>query len=583
MMLNPMKIKSQVVKYHKKILAPPLVALIVLLFYFSLFLGRVYPGIYISGVNVSGKTEDEVNTLLEQKISLPKSVSLTYKDQVYDIPLTNIDLEFDPVKTAQTAYNVNRGGGYFNNFVLSLFSFFKKNNVPLDISYDKEKLIENLTLVLSDIGESPVHPSIELKGDSVVVYKGSPGYEVDVDNIQKKIIDSLTYLNTSKIPVSVKIVDPTLNDEHANIYYKRGNKMLNKSLALSFEFQEFIYKNGDILNLIDPLSGYSDKNINDLIDNLAYKIDRNPQNPVFVFEEGKVKEFSPAKDGVAVDKDKLKTSIKDSLNTLESTDKKNVSISIPTINTPPEYQTSDVNNLGIKQLLGRGISYFAGSIASRIHNIVLASSKFNGVLIKPGDTFSFNDLVGEVSSSTGYQQAYIIQEGKTVLGDGGGVCQVSTTLFRAALDAGLPIAERRAHAYRVGYYEQHSQVGLDATVYAPTTDLKITNDTPASLLIQTSVDTNSKILIFEIYGTNDGRVATISKSTITNVTAPPEDLYIDDPTLPAGTVKQIDWKAWGAKVSFTYTVVRNGETLSDKTFYSNYQPWQAKFLRGTGV
>ncbi len=168
------------------------------------------------------------------------------------------------------------------------------------------------------------------------------------------------------------------------------------------------------------------------------------------------------------------------------------------------------------------------------------------------------------------------------MGDGGGVCQVSTTLFRSILNAGLPIIERQAHAYRVGYYEQDSSPGIDATVYAPSPDLKFKNDTPAYILIEARADPKNYSLVFELYGTSDGRVATISKPIVTNVSAPPEDLYQDDPTLPAGTIKQIDFKAWGAKVTFNYAVKRDSTEIYSKTFISNYRPWRAVYLRGTG-
>jgi vancomycin resistance protein YoaR len=174
-------------------------------------------------------------------------------------------------------------------------------------------------------------------------------------------------------------------------------------------------------------------------------------------------------------------------------------------------------------------------------------------------------------------------DGKTVLGDGGGVCQVSTTLFRAVLSAGLPVVERRAHAYRVGYYEQGFGPGLDATVYSPTTDFKFKNNTDAYLLIQTEIDLNNLALTFEIYGTDDGRIATTSKPVITSQSSPAEDLYVDDPTLKAGVIKQIEHRAYGAKVIFDYKVIRNGEELINQKFVSNYRSWQAVYLRGTGI
>jgi len=210
-------------------------------------------------------------------------------------------------------------------------------------------------------------------------------------------------------------------------------------------------------------------------------------------------------------------------------------------------------------------------------------SKFKGILVPPNEEVSFNNILGDVSSLTGYKAAYVIKDGKTVLGDGGGVCQVSTTLFRALLDAGLPITERRAHAYRVGYYEQGFPPGLDATVYYPTTDLKFKNDTPAYILIQPTINLTDLSLVFEIYGTDDGRVATTTKPVITSQTAPPPDLYVDDPTLPLGTIKQIEHKAWGAKVIFDYKVTRGEETLIDQKFVSNYRAWQAVYLRGTKI
>ncbi|HZQ29900.1 MAG TPA: VanW family protein, partial [Patescibacteria group bacterium] len=171
--------------------------------------------------------------------------------------------------------------------------------------------------------------------------------------------------------------------------------------------------------------------------------------------------------------------------------------------------------------------------------------------------------------------------GKTVLGDGGGVCQVSTTFFRALLNAGLPIVERHPHSYRVGYYEQDSPPGLDATIYYPSVDLKFRNDTGNYILIQTVVDYDNLRLTFNLYGTKDGREVSISNSVITNQTPAPPPLYQDDPTLPKGVIKQVDFEAAGADVYFTREVRKNGRVVLADKFVSNYQPWQAVFLRGT--
>jgi vancomycin resistance protein YoaR len=241
-----------------------------------------------------------------------------------------------------------------------------------------------------------------------------------------------------------------------------------------------------------------------------------------------------------------------------------------------------VNNLGIKELIGRGTSRFSGSIPSRVFNVSLASSRINGVLVAPNETFSFASAIGDISKYTGYKEAYIIQNGKTILGDGGGVCQVSTTLFRAVMNAGLPIIERHAHAYRVGYYEQDSGPGLDATVFVPSVDFKFLNDTGNYILIQTSVNTKNLTADFKIYGTSDGRKSTVSKPVVTDQIAPADDLYVDEPTLPMGKIVQLEHRAWGARVSFSYTVEKGGTQIYQKNFVSVYQPWQAVYQRGVG-
>jgi vancomycin resistance protein YoaR len=297
---------------------------------------------------------------------------------------------------------------------------------------------------------------------------------------------------------------------------------------------------------------------------------------------GKVIAFKPSEEGKTVNTAKIKENLILQLERIFS-EQKSQRVTIPiTIETIlPKITTDKANNLGIKELIGKGTSFFYHSIQNRIFNIALAASKINGALIAPNEIFSFNKVLGDVSAFTGYQQAYVIQNGKTVLGDGGGVCQISTTLFRALLDAGLPITERQAHAYRVGYYEQNGPPGLDATVYAPSVDLKFKNDTNNYILVQTQVDPQLQQLSVFLYGTLDGRSVTLTKPITSNRTPAPPDLYQDDPTLPKGVIRQIDFSAEGSRVSFTREVTKNGVKIISEKFTSNYAPWRSVFLRGT--
>lgn len=339
------------------------------------------------------------------------------------------------------------------------------------------------------------------------------------------------------------------------------------------------YMNG--INL-PPLYHYSEDKLLSSLSPIIDKIGVDPIDALFTFQNGKVTAFRLSQDGQAVDIDRLKNHIGAKIPTVISPQKALVlTFQIPISVLKPKVTTEQANSLGLKELLGEGTSFFQHSIPNRIYNITLAATRLNGILVAPDEIFSFNKALGDISSFTGYKQAYIIQNGKTILGDGGGVCQVSTTLFRAILKAGFPIVERHAHAYRVGYYEQDSLPGFDATIYVPSVDLKFKNETGNYILIQTSINPNTQQLNFSLYGTTDGREVTINKPAIANLTPAPADEYQDDPSIQKGTIRQIDYKADGASVYFTRQVTKNGKTIISDKFVSNYIPWKAVYLRGT--
>jgi vancomycin resistance protein YoaR len=559
------------------------VELVVIIFCFTnlAFTGRIFPNTYVAGINLGGKSEKQAVEILGKNIKVPETIRLVNSTQTFDITASAIDLSPDINSSVQNALGIYRTGNIIYDFKERIISFFKRRDLGLILSKNDEKLNNLISVVADQVEISPVYPSLKITDGKVALEKGSIGYKLDKNLLIAMVGYNFSFADGSDIPIPLLKIDPMLNQNEETVYLTRGEKLLNKKLTVSYEDQVFNYQKSDLFSLLDPNNIYDSQKISDVASEIAKKLNRDPVNSVFVFEEGKVKEFTPSRDGVKVNEGLLSQMIVGNLRTLEETDEETSNVAVPATLTPPEVKTSDVNNLGIKELIGTGVSYFAGSIPGRIHNINLASSKFMGVLVPPGETFSFVKTVGDISSQTGYQQAYIISQGKTILGDGGGVCQVSTTLFRAALNAGLPIIERTAHAYRVGYYEQSSPPGLDATVYSPTVDLKFKNDTQNHILIQTRVDNKKMMLTFEIYGTSDGRVSTITKPQITNQIAPPPDVYQDDPTLPVGKITQTEHKAWGATVIFNYSVERNGEIIFKKTFTSRYQPWAAVYLRGT--
>lgn len=550
---------------------------------------KIYPGISVIGHQLGNQTLSQAQQKIESLTNnLQNTIELKTEKQTWTIDLSKTEFKYDARATAQKAYQIGRDGKIMNNFQTKIRSWLKGKDISLAYSLDQNLLDSQVATIAAQVYIPAIEPRIKIippvslkEKAQIQIEQGKDGQELDKRGLFSIIHSQLSVLNFDSIQLPLIHISPTLTTEQVENTRQRAEKFLGKKLTLISEETRWELKENDLIELLSFTNGFDQDKIASWSANLASAVNHPPQNATFQFTEGKVVEFRPAKDGQTLDQKKTIDLIAQNLKKIEEGEKE-VVINLPIIITPPVIKTADVNNLGIKELVGKGISYFKGSIPSRIHNIQLASSKLNGVLIPPGETFSFNQTLGEVSQSTGYKEAYIIKEGRTILGDGGGVCQVSTTLFRAMLKAGLPILERHAHAYRVAYYEQNSDVGLDATVFDPTADLKIKNDTPSHLLIQTQIDIPKSVLTFELYGTSDGRKTIISKSKIWDQTPPPPDLYQDDPTLPAGTIKQVDWKAWGAKVAFDYKVERGGEILQSRTFYSNYRPWRAVFLKGTG-
>ncbi len=533
-----------------------------------IYANRSYPRTYMLGINLGNKKASEMEKILTEKFSGLKKIEIIWGTSKWEIDPKQIDLEYNvPASVARVMGT--RGW----------------TSVEPVFSIDENKINELVTEISGQVNIPTREPDVTLQDGMVMVGKGENGQEVDERDLMTKIRKSIAWADNLPIQLLVKILNPRLSDTQASDLKMRGERLLNKKMVIKKDSSSWEISPEQTLAWIDPFTanGWKKSLIETWVEELAVTFDQPAQNALFRFVDTakKVEEFKPAKTGQKIKQDELINSMIDNLTNLEKGDNKEIDLEIPIEKTEPTITNSQVNTLGIKEIVGKGESDYSGSIVNRIYNMKKAAEDMNGVLVAPGEIFSFNKYVGDISAAGGYKQAYVIKEGKTILGDGGGVCQVSTTLFRAALAAGLPIEERTAHAYRVHYYENDSQPGIDATIFTPSVDLKFRNDTSAYILIQSRVDETKNKLYFDLYGTSDGRKVEMSKVRLWDSTPPPPDLYQDDPSIPSGQVRQVDWAAWGVKTAFDWKVTRGNEVLQQRTFYSNFRPWQAIYLRGT--
>ncbi len=384
---------------------------------------------------------------------------------------------------------------------------------------------------------------------------------------------------------------PTLGIEPESKYLAKAAYAIGRRPNPYLSFKE-IWQASFKTRTIAPSYEINNNKLDRFLDTLHTTIDIASRDAQFQFKagagpdsKGRVVAFVQSKEGRTIDDQRLEEQLKDQLEQRAGSQSREPSLlqmAIPTKTVPPKVSSDQANRLGIVESLGVGESYFTDSIPSRIYNIKLSSEKISGSLIAPGEIFSFNDAIGTISAVFGFKQAYVIVNNKTVLGDGGGVCQTTTTLYRTVLNAGLPVTERTAHAYRVGFYEQGGFLpGLDATVYPPSPDFKFKNDTGNWLLLQATIDETTAKLTLELFGKSDGRKTVLKGPVIVSTIAPPAPIYEDDPTISMGQVKQVDTAHAGATVHFERQVTRDNQVIINETVASSYIPWPARFLRGT--
>lgn len=570
------------------IIGMAVVAAMIAVSYTIVYWERIYPGVHAAGIDLGNTTVAEARQQLVGAIAKRPTLRLKWNNSEWQITPQKIDWSYDVSQTLTRAKAVGREGNVWKDTLQKIGAWRNGTTVDLIYSYDPNKLQQVITEIAGQIDIPVKEPEISVDKSAdqlklkVSVTAGKNGQVVEDQEFLERIKAAILLKTSAEIMVPVKTLTPKLSVEQVKAMENRVAQIYDRKISLDYNGQNWDLTGDQLVGWLDPTEKWKQSEIAAWIKEFAVGFDKPAQNAFFRYENGRVQEFKPGTAGVAVDQNKLAEMLIQTLAQLEQ-GQQVASLNVPVIVTEPAVKTADVNNLGIKELVGKGESRFTGSIPNRMFNIGVAARKMDGVLVAPGEVFSFDKHVGDISVAGGYKPGYIIKEGKTVLGDGGGVCQVSSTMFRAALNAGLPIEERWAHAYRVSYYELDIGPGYDATIFTPSVDLKWKNDTGAYILIQTKFDEANAKLAFELYGTSDGRKVAFSPTRVWDRTAPPPTLYQDDPTLPKGVIKLTEHAIYGSKVAFDWTVTRGTEVLQQRTWFSNFQPWQGVYLVGTKI
>jgi vancomycin resistance protein YoaR len=559
--------------------------------YQLVYAGRIFPGVSVAGVDLSGMKPVDAAVKLNQALSYPNQgkVLLRYGQNSWVASPAELGMVFDPSTSAMTAYKMGRSGGLFGALSGQMRAAGPGAKIAPVIIFDQRVASFYLNQLATQINQPIKEGSLELQGTNIVAAPGQMGRELKVDATLIYLGAQLQTFADGEVPLVVQEIQPQILDVTAAADMAR--QLLSQPLTLTVpdaaqgDAGPYVYAPEILANMLsverpeDGVQVVLNKNgLRDLLVPVKENLDRIPADARFSFNDDtrQLDLIADSKVGRTLDIEASITAINDALLRGEH--------SVPLVINeaqPRVASTATAQELGITQLVSAQTSYFYGSSAERMQNIQAAASQFHGLLVAPGETFSMGEHMGDVSLENGYAEALIIYGGRTIKGVGGGVCQVSTTLFRTVFNAGFPVVERVPHAYRVGYYEQTpaggndpSLAGMDATVYFPLVDFKFTNDTPYWLLMETYFNSAGS-LTWKFYSTSDGRTVTWDTSGVTNVVPAPAPAFEENTDLRKNEMKQVDWAANGADVTVTRTVMRDGGVLFQDDFITHYQPWQA--------
>lgn len=475
-------------------------------------------------------------------------------DTYLNVPIKiNLDGNFKEIKPAELGLTVSAS-----------------KNLNISVKIDRYRLEETLDKNFKIIDGRPISANFFFNDNGKLEIKeGKDGVVIDESEFIKSLKESARKLNSND---QIKIASSKKTPEVSRSMLEKEQAKMEEMLNHQFTLLDPIYSDDWDLKLKDHLDWVSfvqgrelnipiinkkvitrepvdgleskavilieinQKNLNTFVDEKVSKWLDRPAEAVNIYtdKEGKVIIEGKGGDGKKIQREKLKKAIE-----LAVAEKiKDVPIPVAIIQ-PKVTISDDLKAKGIKERIAVGHTSYYGSPANRIHNIKTGAAKYNGLIVAPDEIFSFNENLGRVDASTGFKKELVIKSEGTLPEFGGGICQVSTTMFRTALLGGLSLVERNQHSYAVSYYSQILGHGLDATIYLGGPDFRFKNDTGQHILIETYTENDYELYII-FYGTADGRRVEMEGPYLSNYHNPGPTIYVETTDLSPGQTKQVE-------------------------------------------
>ena len=548
---------------------------------------RIPPNIFIGDIALGGLDPEDARIALQERIDEIVTGGLLVSVDGEQKPLSLItlvssdlieDVEFFLDETLETLMTLH-GSTFYGDTLRMIQLSFDPVHTGVLVSL-QEDLVKARVLELYPDSETlsvsaSFKPTLTSEGWKIDVRAGEPGREFVWTPFFETLKTQLTTLNTSPIEISLKEQETRVSVESAELQIDAAVDALSSApIQISFADEGYTWwlTADQLSDMLQPgedgLITFDGELLDEWTSLITDSINKEAVDARLELTDGRVTDFVQSREGRTVDLEDLNSQLLELIR--EPSDKV---IELALIIEDPSTTTADVNDLGITEILGTGTSSYRWSPWNRQQNIQNGVDLLNGLLIAPGETFSLIDALSPFTSENGYLPELVIKGDKIEPEMGGGLCQIGTTTFRATMNSGLPVTERRNHSLVVSYYNDPSNglPGTDATIYEPAPDYKFTNDTDSYVLFQAENLTETDDLRFTFWGTSDGRQGSYQPPVVQRWIPVDETQYIETEDLEPGE-EECQEAHIGADASFVYTVAHPDGALAETEFVSHYRP-----------
>ena len=551
---------------------------------------KIYPNVRIAGVSVGEMRPDQARAALEARYGafLAQPLTLTYDGHVWKPEAQKLGVWFDLSAAVQQAYGSGRGHGLVNDLREITAIYQNGLDVPVAARLDQRAVQQVVRQISAELERAPVDATLRLNGTTVETSAAVTGLQVDIDQTVREASDALATITPQTVAVRTRELAPRLSDAAVADGQKRIEAFLNGSLTLNVDKRAYVLTPADIALVLDiarmPQDSATDRiavavnklQVDRRIRKMTDETGRGSVNPRVAWNNGNLTITKPGQTGLRLDEAQARAMM------LAWTGAERT-LALPVNVVQPQVTAANLDTLGIRELVSVGRSDFTGSAEYRINNIGVGMKKFTGLLIAPNEEFSFNENVGSIDAENGFVEGYAIIQNRTQLEFGGGICQDSTTMFRAAFWAGLPITERWGHTFYISWYNKYGLgaagdgPGMDATIFTGGPDLKFVNDTGHWLLLESDSDPANHVAEVRFYGTKPNRTVDIRQEVVSRKPAIEQPEFIADRAQPRGTAHRTDTKRGGMTINVYRTITENGVARKPQRFQTVFKPWADKY------